>query len=700
MHLSTTYYRSPFPRPELWETDLTEIAATGFDTIYLFAAWPAAEAVPGKFDFTDIERLVTLAGERGLKAIVNLCGEVQPAWIPRLHPETAMVDHMGRNVVSSTLAYINFGLMPGGCTDHPTIRAKMGAFFENIARTLADNPHILAWDCWNEMRWASQADGFVCYCEHTIGRYHEWLEKKFGSLEALNEATHRQYVAWEDVLPAKLHARNNTDVLLWEQFITARTTEDLRWRYEMVRAGDPAKPIYAHAALPSTHNTGELFEYETALGRGNDWELAKQVDAYGGSHFPAWFNPSLADFGTRIESLRSATGDKPYWIAELQGGAAGHGPQVMQPVLPEQQARWIWTGIGRGVKGVNFWAWRDERFGREAGGFGISGDDGYARGRLQSLSKTASLIRGNEELFDAYKPEPATVGVVFEPAVYQFDWSTWTKSDLAPPKEGPYPAGHSLLGYMLSLERIQVPYDVIEAPSAMDLDQYKLLILPWPLMVDPEFAKRLVGWVKRGGTLLTEPSLAAFDAAALFNYPENRELPRQLGITPSGRRLITNETIRFDIEGHAGELRRGRWREELTSNETEDGVVRIAIGTGEVYAVDSFVGVRYWEERYSDFESFMRSVASSAGAVPAVQFSASDGEKVQWRFGRSGDSLLLFAVNEGDRLDVDVDISTDVLGGKTIARDITNGVTYGVSDGRLELKLAAGGYHVIRFDSA
>lgn len=366
----------------------------------------------------------------------------------------------------------------------------------------------------------------------------------------------------------------------------------------------------------------------------------------------------------------------------------------MQPVLPEQQARGFGPASGAGVKGVNFWAWRDGRFGREAGGFGLSGDDGYALERLQSLAGTASLIRENEGLFDAYQPGPAAVGVAFEPAVYQFDWGTWTKNDLAPPKEGPYPAGHSLLGYLLSLERIQVPRHVVEASSTMDLEQYKLLILPWPLIVDPGFAKRLVSCVERGGTLLTEPNLAAFDNAVLFNYPENRELPRQLGITPSGRRPIVNECIGFDLKGYSGDLRRGRWSEALTSDATEDGVVRRAIGTGEVYAFDSFIGVRY-----SDFESFIRPVVISAGAVPVVQFSAGDGDTVQWRFGRSGDSLLLVAVNEGDRLDVDVNISPEVLPEKVVAHDLTNDVKYTVAEGRLRLELAAGAYQVIRFES-
>jgi beta-galactosidase len=700
VHLSTTYYRRPFPRPHYWRDDLAKIAETGFDTIYLLVTWASIEATPDRLDFSELDELISIAGKHRLKVIPNLATEMQPVWVPRLYSGTAMVDHMGRAVRPSTLAYDNFGIMPGGCSDHPQIRSKMEAFFQGIARHFVDTPTLLAWDCWNEMRWSSQSDGYVCFCEHTVARFHGWLKRKFGTLETLNKATHRTYVAWEDVIPAKSQARNNTDVMLWQQFITDRTAEDLRWRYDNVRIGDPRRPIHAHAAFPTPFCTGEFLDQEYALGRGNDWQLARQVDAYGSSHFPAWFHTTAAEYGARLESVRCATGDKPCWIAELQGSAAGHGPQVMQPVPAARQARWVWSGIARGVKGINFWNWRAEGFGRESGGFGITADDGHAKDRLASLSRTAKIIRANERLLDAYTPAAARIGVVFEPDVYHFDWSSWTKSDLAPPKDKPFPAGHSLLGYLIALERLQLPYDVVEAPTALDLQRYKLLIMPWPLMVDGPFAERLVRWVENGGTLLSEPSLDAFDHLAFFNDPVERSLPQKLGFVPSGRRVIESESFAFDVGGRTGQLKRGRWREELApvNGAPAQGIMQLPLGSGHVVAVDSFVGVRYWEERYPDFEAFVRGVATLAHALPGLRFSLSEGEAVQWRFGMSGDTPMLFVLNGGGTADLEVVFDGGPVKGRTLATDITTGERHSVEGNTLTLRLAEGGYHAFRFD--
>jgi len=696
MHLSVTFYRFPFPGQNRWRDDLAKVAETGFDTIYLFATWASVECAPDQYDFSDLDEIVAIAAENGIKVIFNMSPEMQPVWIPRLYPETAMIDHMGRTVRSSTLAYDNFAIMPGGCTDHPRIRAKVEQFLQAFGRHYADTPNILAWDCWNEMRWASQADGYVCFCDHTVARFRDWLKRRFGTLEALNQAMLRKYVAWEDVIPAKSQARNNHDVVLWQQFIADRTAEDLRWRYDHVRIGDPNRPIHAHGCFPTTFATGEFLANEYALGRGNDWQLAKQVDAYGCSHFPAWINPTPAEYGARLESVRSATGDKPCWIAEIQGGAAGHGPQVMQPVPAKLQARWLWNGIARGMKGINFWRWGDEGFGREAGGFGLCGEDGHGPERLASVSRTAKIIRENEPLLDAYMPAPTKIGVVFDPDNYHFDWSAWTKSDLAPPEEGPYPAGHSLIGYLIGLERCQLPYDVIETTCALDLDQYKLLIMPWPMIVNEGFSERLVKWVENGGTLLTEPSLDAFTNLALFKYPSERPLPTKLGYAPSARRVIQDKTFPFELGGYSGQLARGRWRENMTpkGGEAASGVLQLPVGQGKVIGVDSFVGVQYWTERYADFESFLRGAATVADALPDVRTSVQDGEVLQWRFGYSGKTPLLFIINGGSETDLKVELN---MGDAFVsATDLTSGERYDVKDNVLRFGASDGGYHVLR----
>lgn len=656
MILATQYYRPPFPNRARWREDLTQIRATGFDAIYVAAPWSWIEPEPGRFVFDDFDALFGLAADAGLRVIVNLWSEIQPLWIHRELPGAELVDHLGRAVISSQLAYMHFGLTPGACTDHLQVRDRAARFFAETVRHYAGTENLLAWDCWNEMRWMAQSDGHVCFCDHTIDRYRAWLAARYGSLDGLNAALQRRYCAWEDVRAPKLPTRTYMDCVLWQEFITARTAEDLRWRYKQVRACDASRAIIAHAAFPSIFATGEFFEFETALARGNDWDLAKQVDGYGCSHFPAWFHGSPADYGARLEAGRCAAGDKPYWIGELQGGAAGHGLQAMAPVPGPTQERWVWNAIARGAKGVNFWCWRDEVFGRESGGFGIIGDDGHALERVEHLRRSAGVLNRNAALLDGYYPAPTSVGVLFEPHAYRLDWASHLATGLAPSKEAPFPAGHSLQGYLRALERLQVPYDVVESAQRADLNRYRLLILPWPLVVSPELHAPLVAWVRAGGTLLAEAGFDSFDTRGVYRYPTERPLANSLGVVSEGRRVLGERSLPFKLDDTEGTLRLTRWVEPLQATSSESlvpasnvtALTRTRLGAGMIVAAGSFLGLAYWEERYGDFERFIATLVRIAGVSPALSCDIADGDRLQWRFGRSGKDWLLFLINHGE----------------------------------------------------
>jgi len=712
MILSTQYYRPPFPQQHRWDEDLRTIRATGFDAIYVTATWSWVEPAPGEYVFDDYERLFAAAEREGLRVIVNLWSEIQPTWVEREIPGSAMIDHTGKPVVSSHMTYTQFGLTPGSCTDHPEVRKRAGDFLSAFVSHFAGAPALHVWDCWNEMRFMSQADGHVCFCEHTQRGFQSWLQDRYPTLDALNAAWQRRYRSWEDVLPGRLPTRTYTDAMAQAAWLMHRTLRDLRWRSETVRAADPSVPVIAHAAFPATSNTGEFFDWEPPLARGDDWELAEVVDAFGSSHFPAWLHPSPADFGARLEASRCATGDKPYWISELQGGAAASGMQGQVPVHGDRQARWVWNGVARGVKGINFWCWRDETFGRESAGYGIVGEDGHREERLAALARCAELFRAHEPLLDAYKPAQPEVGVVFVPGTYHLDWASYLPWALSSDDDVQFQAGHSVQAYMWALERTQVPYDVVHPSDADALDRYRVLFMPWPLVTDPALTPRLLDWVRAGGTLLTEAELDAFDDAGLYRYPGERPFAQALGLEPIGRRPLDGRTLAFELDDVRGELRAGTWVEPqrlgadataLASDERGASIVRRRLGAGTVVAVGTYAGTPYYKQRYADFERFVEAVVHGAGATPAIRCDASDGEVVQWRFGRSGETPLLFVINEGEAVDARFTLAAglvpagaceDLASGRTLDVVAENGVS------SLTVPLDAGGYHVVRFGAA
>jgi beta-galactosidase len=641
MLLLTQYYRPPFPAGRRWREDLRQIADAGLDAVEIWATWSWIEAEPGVYRFDDFDRLFDEAATVDLDVVVTAVAELNPYWIHRIIPDSHMVDHRGRRIESESLSYTHHGVCPGGCTDHPEVRKRVGAFLAELGAHFAARPNLRNWDCWNELRWSVQSDGHVCFCDHTVAAFRAWLEERYGDLDGLNEAWQRRYSDWSDVHPGKQPARHWTETIAFEQFLSWRAAELATFRADGIRAGDPSRPVIAHSVVLSSFMTKSEGAWEQPLSRGNDWEIAERVDGFGASHFPNWFQTTNAEYGVRLESARSAAAGKPYWVCELQGGAAGNGFVAMPEVTAAQQQRWVWTAYGRGAEAIAFWCWRDEVFGRESGGFGIAGNDGHAAERIAALTATTRCLREHEDLLDGYVPDQPLVAVLFDGVNHQLEWAaTGLESELS---------GGSILGAMLALERTQIPYDVLEAAHLPDLDRYKLIFLPLPLIVRSESAARLENWVRGGGTLVVESELDCFDEHGLFRYPDERPFPRALGLTPSGRRTLGDvSTIEFQVGTDRGSLRTATWLEEF---DREHFTVK-AVGNGRVVAVGTHAALAYRRERYDDFERFVRALATEASAAPDVTCSVRDGELVQWRTGLSGNRRLLFVSNGGPATDV------------------------------------------------
>ena len=648
MFIGVQYYRPPFPDKRYWDKDLSLIRDTGIDAIQLWACWGWIEPEPGKFRFDDYDELVNKARKRGLKVIISTIAEIHPFWIHRAVPDSYMIDHMGNKVISSLRSECNVGLTPGGCFDNPKVLDLMAQFLKNIAKRYAGGKNIIGWDCWNETRWNVQSDGYVCYCPYTIDRFRKWLKKKYGNLEKLNNVWRRRYCSWDDVSPGKLPDRPYTEMMEFLRFLTWRAGRHMQFRYEQIRQYDKKHIISAHCGQPSIMSLGG--EYEQTLCRGNDWEHCDQLDGFGSSHFPSWGEGfDEVGYGIRVESIRSAARNKIVWVSELQGGSARDGITAHRSVLPASQQLWVWNGIARGAKGVIFWCWRDEVFGRESSGFGLAGNDGLAKERLKALKTTCRFLKKHESFLDNYRPFPPKVGVLFEPDNYYLNWAQDGNSNQA---------GLSILGYLSALERLQIPYEVVESNHPEIFSKLKLLILPWPLIINKKIAKSLIEFVSKGGTIFCEGELNAYDSLGFYHYSGNeRQFATFLGIKDMGRRIISQESINFNIGKKIFKLKPTGWFAPLDidnatvlakSKEKYIIAAEKKIGKGFVYTLGTFLGITYQEKRYKKFEDFIHHIVLRADALPDIRM-VLKGEfsSLQWKSGLSGSNKLLFVINSG-----------------------------------------------------
>ena len=615
-NLGTQYYRAPFPEEKYWEDDFRRMSDSGLNCVQLWVLWGWVESKPGSFVFDDYDRLLELADKNRLGVVLSTIAEIHPYWIHREVPGSEMISNNGRKIVSGNRCEVHFGLTPGGCTDVPAVWERMARFLKVTALRYKDAPALIGWDAWNELRWNVHAGEPVCYCEHSLGRFRSWLDEKYGGLDALNKAWKRRYGQWDEVLPGKDPGRPYTEMMAWEHFLTWKACQHAKLRYNIIKGIDPDHPVTVHGGAPSPGYSGG--DGETPLDRGNDWFFADDLDGVGCSSFPKWFNIDDADFGMRVEFVKSAARDKRVWLSEIQGGRASQGFEVHLPVDALSQQRWIWNGLACGADTLLFWCWRDEVFGRESAGYGLIGLDGLAEERMDAMRQTGRLLTEHEVLFDAYRPDKPSVGVLFSPQSYYYHYA----------QEGNgRRAARSLNAYCRGLLRRSIPFTVVEEEHLDGLSDLKILFLPRSTALSRETEDALCSFVQNGGTLVAESECGAFDPAGLYSYPEDRFLARLAGVKEIGRRHLEVESVPADLGGTKIDLGLSQWCTPMEIGKgtvhasCDDGalLLEVPVSKGRVIFCGSYPGEACKQGRTAGFEEYLSWAVRKSGWTPDAQ---------------------------------------------------------------------------------
>ena len=676
MFIGVQYYRPPFPERRFWDDDLKRMKDSGIDAIQLWACWGWIEPAPGKFNFDDYDYLIEKAIKTDLKVVISTIAEIQPFWIEREVPDGFMIDHLGRKVKSITRIECIVGLTPGGCTDNPLIKNYMVRFLKEIGERYGKIEEVIGWDCWNETRWNVHSSGYVCYCPYTIEKFRDYLKQKYKNLEGLNEKWRRRYNSWEDVFPGTTPGKGCTELIEFLKFLSYRASGIMRFRAETLRETGVKGIITAHCGAPSILSTG--WEPEQPLCRGNDWDFIQYLDGYGCSHFPFWGRFDDRMFGIRVEAVRSANQGKILWVSELQGGSARNGLSANLSVEAKAQQRWVWNAFGRGAKGLIFWCWRDEVFGHESGGFGISGNDGMAEERLEALKETSKVIQRYDCMLNNYKPVKPLIGVLFEPETYFLEWSMDGKIEKSL---------ESLLGYLKVLEVLNIPYEVVESSHTEVLKDLKFLILPFPLVVSDNLSEVIEEFVSNGGVILTEGDIAAFDELAFYRYPgEDRRLPYRLGISPVlDRQIMEKEDFTLKIDGKIFKLKGRYWvsplsggKNKVLGKDSEGRVIAVSTtyGKGNIYAFGTFLGANYGQDKIFDknFEEFLFYLFSKHRCIPDIKILLKNKRDIIYRYGKTENGTLLFVINPTGSKEINFQIPDSIFK-KRVIIDIRKGKT-------------------------
>jgi beta-galactosidase len=644
------YFRKSNPPQEDWERDYATASQDGNNTFRHWFMWSAIETAPGVYDWADYDRQLDLAAQHGIKTVIAEMITAAPEWAFRSYADGRLEARDGSHAHSTISASSGTGGFPGLCLDHDGVRAAAERFLTALVTRYRDHPGLGGYDVWNECNMPAA----YCYCPATVAAFRAWLQQRYPSLEALGKTWHRySYASWDDVQPPRSFG-GYPDSLDWLQFRIEHAYGRLRWRVSLIRRLDASHPITAHGIA-----TG-LFGLADACA--DEWRAAAEVDSYGFTWIAARKGNEPWKQWHAVDLVRAGSRGKPFWHAEAQAGPLWMQPQVVNRPRedgriadPEDVRLWNMASFAGGTTGILYPRWRPLLDGPLWGAFGAYGMDGSRTPRSAMTSRVATWANAPEQapLFQA-RPVQGEVGIVVVPESQILTYIQYNSSERY---------SRAVWGAYRAFFDSNIQADWVHLD---DIDAYKLLYLPLPIMLTEATSKRLAGWVAAGGCLVSEGCPAYFgDHGHVGTVQPNHGLDTVFG----GREQYVEFTpdilddLALIVSGKA--LRGSTY---LQAYEPQAGTAvgwyadgRVAAlehshGKGKTLLIGTMVGAGYGFAPSEEGRAWFRSLLDWAGVAQHVQ---TDDAAVTVRLHRgAAGRLYLWVVNPTrERRTVRVDLS-------------------------------------------
>lgn len=347
-HLAEMIYGGDY-NPEQWpetvwkeDVELMQQAGVNLVSVGIFS-WAKLNPAPGVFVFDWLDRVMDLLAEGGIRVNLATATASPPAWLGRLHPEIRPVDIDG-----STFSH---GGRQAFTPNAPAFEEHALALVRALAEHYTGHPALVMWHVNNEYH----GNGPVSYGELDAAAFRVWLQHRYGSLEALNEAWgtafwSQWYYEWEEVVPPrKVPAGPNPSMQLdYARFFSDAYIELFRKEAAILRERTPDIPV--------TTNFPHLL---TRL------DLFKLVEVADFAAMDAYPDPLVDELPGFAADLTRGTKPGRSWVLMEQVTSQIQWRPVNPLKRPGVMRLWSFSNIARGSDGIMFFQWRQGRFGGE-----------------------------------------------------------------------------------------------------------------------------------------------------------------------------------------------------------------------------------------------------------------------------------------------------------------------------------------------
>ncbi|MGN6403165.1 beta-galactosidase [Sinomonas sp.] len=635
------YNPEQWPR-DVWKHDveLMREAKVNLVSVGIFS-WALLEPEEGRYEFGWLDEVMDLLHENGIAVDLANASASPPPWFTVKYPDSAPVGADGvRQTHGSRQAF-------AACS--PDYRRAAAALTTAIAERYADHSALAMWHVHNEYGCHNQPD----FGPHAERGFREWLQRRYGNLDALNDAWgtafwSQHYYDWAEIMPPR---RSGTHINPSHQLDFARFSSDSL--LECFEA--EAAILRARSDKPVTTNFMGL---NMGLAKPIDyWRWAQRMDIVSNDHYLiAEDLRHHQDLALAADLTRGWADNAPWLLMEHSTSAVNWQPRNIAKA-PGEMLRNSFQHLARGADGILFFQWRASR----------SGAEKFHSGMVPHAGRDTKVWREVVQLGKALEAASEVAGSrVAADAALVFDTDArWAAELDSHPSIEAHPT-RELRDWHDALYRSGITADLRQ--STDDLSAYKLVVAPMLYLVTDEGAANLRHYVEGGGTLLL-----TYFSGIVDEHDRIIMDPVDGGGYPGAFRNLLGVEIEEFFPLRAGEalaLTAGsceRWS-ELGRTTTAEVVSRYdegpTAGSPAVTRNVAGAGTAYYVGTSPDAEAlaaFLPRVLEDAGLeAPAHAAEFPDLEVVR-RI--SDDSSWLFAINHGEveaRLSVD---GTELLSG-------------------------------------
>lgn len=483
--LGVCYYPEHWDK-SLWAEDLERMLAAGLGTVRIAEfAWNLIEPREGEFTYEFFDEFLALAQEKGIQVIFCTPTATPPAWLTDRYPEVLNADREGNLIHHGSRRHYNY--------NSPVYQEFCRRIVEKSAAHYGQHPAIVGWQLDNEFN----CENNEFYSESDIRAFRTFLQEKYETLDALNEAWgtvfwNQTYTDWQQIyVPRKTNTGSVNPHLQLDYY---RFISDSVCRF----AEQQAEIIRKYCKETDFITTNGIFgniDYQRMRRESLDVlmydsypDFAYCLDDYREENLmkDRKWSRNLAE----VRAVSSCFG-----IMEQQSGANGWNTRMEAPSpRPGQLTLWTFQSIAHGADFISYFRWRTCCFGTEMYWHGILDYSGRENRRLWEVTEVSYKVKAIQEISGAVYS--AKVGILKD---YDNIWDCQTdrwheRVDRVSQKS-----------LFTALQRAHVPFDYLYFERGIelkDLMKYEVLFYPHASILTKERMELLEQYVAEGGKLV------------------------------------------------------------------------------------------------------------------------------------------------------------------------------------------------------